>query len=165
MKNVNHIALLLLVTATLAVAGCNSRKATTDEIINRDASIAAGTLPDNPLGWRPITSFSNRDAHTMGTLYGNDVAIAAARGGGAYGSGAVLALVTWSSREDPHWFGGNIPSKPLSVEYLRAAGGPGAAPWTYSRYEGSPLRQVQVTPEIAAQRVQWLSTQKAAYMP
>ena len=29
-----------------------------------------------------------------------------------YSAGAVLALVTWTQREDPHWFGGRIPDAP-----------------------------------------------------
>jgi hypothetical protein len=66
--------------------------------------------------------------HTTATLYGNDAAVRAVttapRGEGkapAYPAGAVLALVTWTQRDDPHWFGGRIPDAPESVEFVKIA--------------------------------------------
>jgi len=32
-----------------------------------------------------------------------------------------LALVTWTQRDDPHWFGGRIPDTPESVEFVQVA--------------------------------------------
>jgi hypothetical protein len=69
---------------------------------------------------------------TTATLYGNERALAAAhaRGGApAYTAGAVLALVTWAQRDDPHWFGARIPSVPQSMEFVEVAtdGRPGSS--------------------------------------
>ena len=51
-----------------------------------------------------------------------------------YPPGAVLALVTWAQREDPHWFGARIPDRPQMVEIVQVAGG-GAQP-VYQRFHG-----------------------------
>ena len=65
--------------------------------------------------------------HITAVLYGNDAAIGSIRAhrgtthGPAYATGAVLALVTWAQREDPHWFGARIPSEPQSVEFVQVA--------------------------------------------
>jgi hypothetical protein len=44
--------------------------------------------------------------HTMSTLYSDT---------------KTLALVTWQQRDDPHWFGGSIPDKTVSVETVELA--------------------------------------------
>ena len=63
----------------------------------------------HPLTGKIITSFVNTRDGTMSTLYGNDIAVKSARAGQVYPVGAVVSLVTWSQRDDPHWFGGRIP--------------------------------------------------------
>ena len=68
--------------------------------------------------WKAITSVVDRGAETTATLFGNDAAVGAARAGKAYPAGAVLGLVTWKQREDPHWFGARIPGTPVSVEFV-----------------------------------------------
>ena len=52
----------------------------------------------------------------------------------------MLSVVTWSQQEDPRWFGGNIPAKTKSVEFVSV--GTGANAYSYQRYEGSPLKKV-----------------------
>jgi hypothetical protein len=37
----------------------------------------------------------------------------------SYTPGAVLALVTWAQRDDPHWFGARIPDAPQSIEFVQ----------------------------------------------
>ena len=158
--------LTLLSIAAVGLAGCHEHKASVDEIVNHGASITQADLKENPLGWRVVTSFANRDAATMSTLYGNDAGVDAARAGHPYPASAVLALVTWRTKEDPHWFGGSIPAKPAQVEYLHAyATGPDSIRWNYSSFRGEPLQSVPVDAATAQQRTNWLSTQTAAYMP
>jgi len=65
-----------------------------------------------------ITTFINKKDSTMSTLYGNDIAVQNARVGQPYGAGAVVSLVTWLQRGDPHWFGGRIPGKLSSIEIM-----------------------------------------------
>lgn len=159
-----HLALLSFVAVGLT--GCREHKASVDEIINSGASIPQAELKENPLAWRVVTSFSDRKGATMSTLYGNDAAVDAARAGHPYPAAAVLALVTWRTKEDPHWFGGSIPAKPTQVEYLHAyATGPDSIRWNYSSFRGEPLQTVPVDGTTAQQRTDWISTQKAAYMP
>ncbi len=106
----------------------------------------AAALPDSiaahPLTGKVITSFVNLRDKTMSILYGNDIAVKSARSGTnaastpaahtTYPPGSILALVTWSQRDDPHWFGGRIPEAIRSVEILTfgpaAVPGPAATP-------------------------------------
>ncbi len=75
---------------------------------------------------------------TTATLYGNDAALQAVqtrRSAPAYPAGAVLALVTWAQRDDPHWFGARIPDQPVSVEFVQ----PGGRKPGYRRFSGPTL--------------------------
>lgn len=156
----------LLSIVAVSLTGCKEHKASVDEIMNSGASITQADLKENPLAWRVVTSFTNRDAGTMSTLYGNDAAVDAARAGHPYAASAVLALVTWHTKEDPHWFGGSIPAKPDQVEYLHAyATGPDSIRWKYSSFRGQPLQSTSVDATTAQQRTEWISAQKAAFMP
>ena len=125
----------------------------------------AASLPDSigryPLMGKVIATFVDTRAHRMSSLYGNDVAVSSARKGQAYSAGATLALVTWSQRDDPHWFGGRIPRGLESVEMVSyvAGGEP-----HYERYEGTPLKKV--SPAVAiAERVKYITGQKASVLP
>jgi hypothetical protein len=90
------------------------------EIVNNSAAALSANLPYQPLGWSAITMYVDPSAHTMATLYGDDTAMrsarasqsdpSAGRGAPAYSASAVLALVTWVQRDDPHWFGARIPA-------------------------------------------------------
>jgi hypothetical protein len=126
----------------------------------------AALLPDSsagrPLRGRVITSFVDPRAGTMATLYGNDTAVLHARSGQAYPAGAVVWLVTWSQREDPHWFGGRIPKGLESVEAVRF--GTGGSP-EYSRFEGAVLTKKTVAADVAALRVQYIVGKKASVIP
>jgi hypothetical protein len=96
----------------------------------------------------------------MATLYGNDPAILAVRArtdasasgsrSPAYPAGAVLALVTWAQRDDPHWFGARIPDAPFSVEFVQV-GGAGEAS-SYRRFAGIALTENPLPADAAAQR-------------
>ena len=101
----------------LMVCGCGRRKIADADLYNVQAGVGAG-LPYPVMEWKAITTVVDRGAGTTGTLFGNDVAVSAARAGVAYPSGAVLGLVTWQQREDPHWFGARIPGDVVSVEFV-----------------------------------------------
>ncbi|HEY0163079.1 MAG TPA: cytochrome P460 family protein [Edaphobacter sp.] len=155
---------LLLAAALFALIGCNTTKPEPASI-NQQATLA-GQLPYNPLAWRVVTSWTNQNSHTMSTLYGNDLAVEYARtnAGHEYPAGAVLALVTWQQRDDPHWFGARIPGAPQTVEFVTISS-PGQSP-AYERYQGSPLiRTTTSDPTATAQRVEYLLSQRAAVMP
>jgi Haem-binding domain/Cytochrome P460 len=137
-----------------------------EEVLNNAAAALPASLPYQPLGWGAITMFVDPQAHTMATLYGNDAAMLAVqtrRAGAAYPAGAVLALVTWAQREDPHWFGARIPDRPQSVEFVQVAGS-GAQPG-YRRFAGTGLTVDQGAANAAAQRTSFVLGLALAPLP
>lgn len=120
-----------------------------EEIVNNAAADLPASLPYQPLEWSAITMYVNPEDHTMATLYGNETAIRSLNLRGAdavtapsYASGAVLALVTWAQRDDPHWFGARIPGAPQSIEFVQVQSEDGRN--SYSRFAG-----VKLTPSPA----------------
>jgi cytochrome P460 len=154
---------ILSAALSIGLMGCsdqvNPRVATR---LNGDAAVV-GDVPSNPVRGKVITSWVDKKAATMSTLFGNDVAVQYARSNaeGKYPVGAVLSVVTWNQQEDPRWFGGKIPEKTKAVEFVTIAG-PGV--YSYQRYEGSPLTKVA---EDAAHndRADYLLSLRAAVMP
>lgn len=123
---------------TLLLGGCRHKHPSASDLFNDEAKIGAG-LPYPVMDWRALTTSVDRGGMTTSTLFGNDVAVAAARGGAAsYPVGAVLGLVTWRQREDAHWFGGRIPDAPVSVEFVEFGSGPLPV---YRHFAGAPLSE------------------------
>lgn len=101
------------------------------EVVNERAADLPASLPYQPLGWAALTLYVDRTARTTSTLYGNEAAARfmlaqdsraeGARTAVILPAGAVLALVTWKQREDPHWFGARIPDAPETVEFVQPA--------------------------------------------
>ncbi len=92
-------------------------------------------------GSKILATFIDTKSNTMSTLFGNDVAMRAAKTAFAgatatiatgYPEGSVLTLVTRGRQEDPHWFGARIPGSIQSVEMVQL--GQGAI-----HYEGKPV--------------------------
>ncbi len=114
------------------------------EIVNNAPADLPANLPYQPLEWSAITMYVNPEDHTMATLYGNETAIRSLNPRGAdamtapsYASGAVLALVTWAQRDDPHWFGARIPSAPQLIEFVEVQSESGRN--SYRRFAGIEL--------------------------
>lgn len=125
------------------------------------------TVASHPLTGKVITSFVNRREGTMSTLYGNDIAVKSARAGLVYPAGAIVALVTWSQREDPHWFGGRIPKALRSIELVNYLPRPTVKefPATYERYEGAvPVKKATAPAEMQV-RIKYINGLKASVMP
>ncbi len=99
------------------LCGCSGKKIADADLYNVQAGLGAG-LPYPVMEWKAITTVVDRGNETTGTLFGNDAAVSAARAGVAYPAGAVLGLVTWRQRDDPHWFGARIPGAVMSVEFV-----------------------------------------------
>jgi hypothetical protein len=123
------------------------------ETVNTRAAALPGSLPYQPLDWNPITMFIDPMTRTMAVLFGNEQAIATARprsaapAAPAYPAGAVLALVTWVQRDDPHWFGARIPDAPQSVEFAQIAGP--SQPAAYRRFSGPGLAEDRAAAPMA----------------
>jgi hypothetical protein len=144
-----------------------------DEVVNNAAAALPASLPYQPLSWGAITMYVDPKTHTTATLYGNEAAMQAvsARGdvqsgaasGPAYSAGAVLALVTWVQRDDPHWFGARIPDAPQSVEFVEVAGA--GQPSGYRRFDGAGLGEDRGAANVAAQRTSFVLGLAPARLP
>lgn len=87
------------------------------------------SLPPAPVApTDQFTVVASSDTHeTTSVLLGDPAAVAAARKGEPYPAGAQLMLATWKKKEDPHWFGANIPGELLSKEVVRVGMTPPSA--------------------------------------
>jgi hypothetical protein len=163
-------AYLIGFIVALTQCGCSSSSsrvsARVSAALNQNAAVA-GDLSENPLHWKVITSTIDRSNSTLATLFGNDPAVEYARSHSQqdYPSGSVLSLVTWTQREDPRWFGANIPDRVKSVEFVTIGSGPNQTT-SYEEYEGTPLKQMP-TPDLALakERTAYLLSLRAAVMP
>jgi len=147
----------------------NARIARKDAVNNNAAALPA-SLPYQPLGWGAITMYVEPKTHTTATLYGDDAAMrtvsTAPRGDGKapeYPAGAVLALVTWTQRDDPHWFGGRIPDAPESVEFVHIA--EAGQTNEYRRFAGQGLREESPTAGAAELRTSLVLGLTPAWLP
>ena len=124
-----------------------------------------GSLPVNPLQWRVITPVIDKQNSTIGTFYGNDVAVQHARTNPNldYPVGSIVCLVTWEEQDDAHWFGAKIPAQPKSVEYASVTAGQGNEKTiVLESYSGSPLSKVSASDRS---RAAYLLSLRAAVMP
>jgi hypothetical protein len=137
-------------------------KVSGNEVANNNAAALPASLPYQPLGWTAITMYVDPKTRTTATLYGNEVAAQAASKGRAYSAGAVLALVTWAQRDDPHWFGARIPDMPRSVEFVQVAD---AGHTSFQRFAGAGLTQDHPTASEGAQRTSFILGLAPARLP
>jgi hypothetical protein len=139
------------------------------EVVNQRAAALPAGLPYQPMGWSVITLYADRERRTMAVLFGNAEAMKAVSARGAmpqasqYPAGAVLALVTWAQRDDPHWFGARIPDVPLSVEFVTA--GAAGEPGSYRRFAGTGLAEKQLAAQDAQQRRRFMLGLTPAQLP
>jgi hypothetical protein len=139
------------------------------QVVNNKAAALPVSLPYQPLDWGPITMYVDPKAHTTATLYGNDAALQAvtavpkSESAAAYPAGAVLALVTWTQRDDPHWFGGRIPDTLKSVEFVRMA--KAGQINEYSRFAGQGLREERLPASAAESRMSLVLGLRPARLP
>jgi hypothetical protein len=142
-----------------------------DEVVNNHAALPT-SLPHQPLGWSAITMYVDPTVRTMAALYGNEEAM---RGVDArrfpsaepdrpvYPAGAVLALVTWGQRDDPHWFGARIPETPQSVEFVQVAAA--GQTTSYRRFAGAGLVEDLGASGQAAERTSFVLGLAPAPLP
>ena len=150
---------------TLAVT---TAKVARDQAVNNNAAALPATLPFQPLDWSAITMYVDPKTHITATLYGNEAAIKAIHAAtqsqpSSYPLGAVLALVTWTQREDPHWFGARIPDLPQSVEFVRTAAP--NQPSTYRHFAGPSLTEDHPSASTTTQRTNFIQAQAPAWLP
>jgi hypothetical protein len=158
----------LSVAFMLALLGCTQPNARVKARFNDDAALT-GKLPYNPFSWQLISSTLNRNGHSVSAFVGNEQAVKYARTNAAadFPAGSVICVITWLQQEDPRWFGGNIPQKLQSVEFLEVQSGPeNARSYLYSSYAGSPLvKSTSFAQSSPTGRAAQLLMQRAAVMP
>jgi len=135
--NLRRVLAGLLCGCLLGGVGCEKKQPAATDLYNDAAKVDAG-LPYPVLEWRALTTMVDRSAGTTSTLFGNDAAVTASRVGQPYQAGAVLGLVTWRQKDDPHWFGARIPDAVVDVEFVEYCPGPVPTP-LYRHFAGSPL--------------------------
>ncbi len=147
-------------------------KVNAHEVVNNGAAAVPATLPYHPLDWGAITMYVDPKTHTTTTLYGNDAAMRGVQArtaippvpkSPAYPPGAVLALVTWAQRDDPHWFGARIPAEPQSVEFVQVLAEGQTS--SYRRFAGAGLIEDHPAASAAAQRISFMLALAPARMP
>ena len=131
-----------------------------EEIVNNAAALPA-KLPYQPLEWSAITMYVDPANHTIATLYGNETALRSltlrstdAATAPSYTRGAVLALVTWIQRDDPHWFGARIPDTPQSIEFVEVGLESGKS--NYRRFTGAELASATVESTTQTVRMKFI---------
>lgn len=142
-----------------------------DQAVNNNAAGLPASLPYQPLGWNAITMYVDAKTHTTATLYGNAIAVKAVQArphaGGpvapTYAAGAVLALVTWAQRDDPHWFGARMPDTPRSVEFVQLAGAGEAS--RYWSFAGADLIEDHRPGDVLSQRTEFILGLTPARLP
>jgi Cytochrome P460 len=171
--SITSVSFVIAVVISAAFSGCtsNTRVAPLVATINENASLSAAQssmLPANPLKWYIITSSIDPQNSTMSTLYGNDTAVQYARSNVKHDfpPGSQIALVTWTRRDDPRYFGARIPGHVKSIEFVSVLELPGETKFTYEKFEGTPLAKTasdeSAKPSPAAQALlQW----RAAVLP
>jgi len=94
------------------------------EVMNNAAVGFPKGLSFNPLSWTPVTLYADPRTLTISVLFAQDTGTKGmVTQTAAPANGAEMALVTWTERDDPHWFGARMADKVVSVEIVRMSQG------------------------------------------
>ncbi|RLJ32871.1 hypothetical protein CLU97_2336 [Chryseobacterium sp. 7] len=154
--------LIVYLIICVFVVSCNSKKQY--EPVNQNASLPE-SFDFNAMNLKVVTSSINHKKQTMMTLYGTDSAIDDFKNsaGKVESQEKILALVTWSQKEDPYWYGAKIPDNLLSVEIIKSR-----QPFSqnsgivYQKYEGKELKKVNAD---GTDRIRTILGMKPSIMP
>ena len=144
------------------IVSCNPQKEY--EPVNENASLPE-IFDFNAMNLKVVTSSINHKKQTMMTLYGTDSAINDLKDNVEKNEGKerILALITWSQKEDPYWYGAKIPNNLLSVEIIKSR-----QPFSenseilYQKYEGKDLKKVSTD---GTDRIRTILSMKPSIMP
>jgi hypothetical protein len=157
----------IITGSILLLTGCSPANFRVMTRLNERAALT-GNLPADPLRWRVITAGVDPRAATMFTLFGNEPAVQRARSSSSqvYPKGSILALATWKQQEDNRWFGGRIPDRLMSVEFVDVQTAANGSPLNlYRVYKGFPLKEATDLKNQADQRMAYVLSLRAAVMP
>ncbi len=98
------------------------------------------TLPENYRDWRIINTSHRVDNNTMRIIFGNDVAIEAARSGNTnpWPDGAILGKTVWKDSVNDDWEKAVVPGDFVHAEFMIKDAGKWAATggWGFARWKG-----------------------------
>jgi hypothetical protein len=162
-SSVKNLACHLSAFLCLFICSCNNNDHVPDNI-NAKASLPY-SVKLGTAGLKAITSFIDRKAGTMSTLYGNEPALRKATSlNQSMVRDALFTLVTWKQQPDEHWFGAGIPGDLQSVEILKTAPGGDSVVINYQRYQGKTL--VLDTDTLhQSERMKFILSQRPSVMP
>lgn len=155
------ITYLMLPAYAMLLAGC-AGSTMVDEPVNVKASLPAD-FNFTKQGFKVVSTLIDKKKATMATLYGNDLALNAAKAGDQlHTRGLVMALVTWDQQPNPYWYGNKIPGTLLSVEMVTADKTTGKI--SYALFEGKKLT---FNPNTAQpeKRISYILDLKPSIMP
>lgn len=155
------ITLTILCTFLILNLGCHVSPKL-DEPVNKNASLPA-EFNFSSKRLRVISSIINKTKGTMSTLYGNDIAIDAAKSGNQKNTpGIELTLITWQQKPNKYWFGNNIPGKLLTIETVEA--NQITAKVSYKCFN-EHNQSLILNPADTDSRIAFILTQKPSVMP
>jgi len=135
------------------------------EVLNNRAVAYPKGTPFDPLRWTPITVYTDSRKATISVLFARE---AEKVGGGSSsaasanaGDRADLALVTWTERDDPHWFGARMPDKVISVEAVHVNQGHAE----YQSFSAAGSAAGDASAAAAAERSRFISRLRAVQVP
>ena len=144
------------------IVSCSPKKEY--EAVNENASLPE-KFDFNAMNLKAVSSSINHRKQTTMTLYGTPSAIDELKGnpGKDENKERILALITWSQKGDPYWYGAKIPDHLLSVEVIRSK-----KPFAehseiqYQKYEGKELKKADAE---GADRINAILGMKPSIMP
>ncbi|SFM89810.1 hypothetical protein SAMN05428949_1216 [Chitinophaga sp. YR627] len=155
------IPIFLLATLALLPAGC-SDSPIIDHQVNTDASFP-GNLSFDRKGLKVISTFIDRKQGLVSTLYGNDIALNAAKSGTQESArGLVMVMATWSQQPNPYWYGNNIPGRLRTVEMVTSNSQTGKH--MYSTCDQKSWQGNSVIPN-SEERIRYILGLKPSVMP
>jgi len=101
-------------------------------------------FPSDYINWQVISSSHRIDNKTLRVIFGNAIAVKAARSGNInpWPKGAMLGKVVWKEAKDKHWPTAIVPKKFVHAEFMlkdevkyKSTGG-----WGYARWVGRDLK-------------------------
>lgn len=162
-NSMKNLACRLSAFFCLLICSCNNNDHVPDNI-NAKASLPYSAKLSTA-GLKVITSFIDKKAGTMSTLYGNEPALQKATSlNQSMVRDALFTLITWKQQPDEHWFGADIPGDLQSVEILKTAPGGDSVVVNYQRYQGKVL--VLNTDTLQqSERIKFILSQRPSVMP
>jgi len=132
---------------------------------NKKKSVLAPENLYNVDGQSVISSLINNKAGTISIIYGNELALKAARDTvSTHIPGEKYTMVTWNQKPMPHWYGTNMNGTMLSVETVTVLQGAGGKTSFASQYlTGAGQRTSKRT--LDQSRVSFILNQRAAVYP